>query len=108
MLSFLVSLTLVPVALSYLPLSAARHREGLGLLRWTLQSTANLSIRQPRAIMVVALLLLAAALAGIPKLQNNTALVAFLHADAPLAIDTRYIDEHLSGVNALEFMLGKS
>lgn len=108
MLSFLVSLTLVPVALSSLPLAAARQREGLGLLRWTLQTTANLSIRHPRAIMVVALFLLAAALTGIPKLQNNTALVAFLHADAPLAIDTRYIDEHLSGVNALEFILEKA
>lgn len=108
MLSFLVSLTLVPVALSYLPLAAARQREGLGLLRWALQATANLSIHQPRAIMVVALFLLAAALMGVPKLQNNTALVAFLHADAPLAIDTRYIDEHLSGVNALEFILQRA
>jgi len=107
MLSFIVSLTLLPVALSTLPLAAARQREGLGLLRWTLQTTANLTIRWPRTIMLVALLLLAAALLGLPKLQNNTALVAFLHAEAPLAIDTRYIDEHLSGVNALEFMLEK-
>ncbi len=106
-ISFLVSLTLVPVALSYLPLPGRRYREGLGLLRWTLQTIANLTVQHPRAIMLVAMLLLGVSLAGLPKLQNNTALVAFLHSDAPLAIDTRYIDEHLSGVNALEFMVEK-
>jgi len=106
-ISFLVSLTLVPVALSYLPLPGRRYREGLGLLRWTLQTIANLTVQHPRAIMLVTMLLLGVALAGLPKLQNNTALVAFLHTDAPLAIDTRYIDEHLSGVNALEFMVEK-
>jgi len=106
-ISFLVSLTLVPVALSYLPLPGRRYREGLGLLRWTLQTIANLTVQHPRAIMLVAILLLGVSLAGLPKLQNNTSLVAFLHNDAPLAIDTRYIDEHLSGVNALEFMVEK-
>ena len=106
-ISFLVSVTLVPVALSYLPLPGRHYRDGLGLLRWTLQIIANLTVQHPRAIMLVAMLLLGVALAGLPKLQNNTALVAFLHTDAPLAIDTRYIDEHLSGVNALEFMVEK-
>jgi predicted RND superfamily exporter protein len=107
MISFLVTLTLVPVILSYLPLSASRHREGLGLLRWTLQTTANLTVQYPRAIMAVAMLLLGVSLIGLPQLQNNTSLIAFLHADAPLAVDTHYIDEHLSGVNALEFMVEK-
>jgi predicted RND superfamily exporter protein len=107
MISFLVTLTLVPVVLSYLPLPASRHREELGLLRWLLQSIANLTVQHPRAIMIVAMLLLGVALVGLPQLQNNTSLVSFLHADAPLAVDTRYIDEHLSGVNALEFMVEK-
>jgi predicted RND superfamily exporter protein len=107
MISFLVSLTLVPAALSYLPRPGRRHREGLGLLRWTLQAVASLTVRHPRAIMCVALLLVGVAIAGLPKLQNNTALVGFLHADAPLAVDTRYIDEHLAGVNALEFMVAR-
>ncbi|MBE0576273.1 MAG: MMPL family transporter [Desulfuromonadales bacterium] len=107
MISFLVSLTLVPIVLSYLPLPGRRYRDGLGLLRWTLQAIAGLTVRHPLAIMLVALLLLGMALTGLPRLENNTALVAFLHTDAPLAVDTRYIDEHLAGVNALEFILEK-
>ena len=107
MISFFVTLTLVPVALSYLPLPGRRYQEGIGLLRWMLQAIANLTIRHPRAIILIATLLVGVSLAGLPKLQNNTALVAFLNSDAPLAIDTRYIDAHLAGVNALEFMLDK-
>jgi predicted RND superfamily exporter protein len=107
MISFVVSLTLIPVALSHLRLAGQRQREGLGLLRWTLEMIASLTVRHPVVIMIVASLLLGVSLTGLPKLQNNTALVAFLHSDAPLAVDTRYIDEHLAGVNALEFMVEK-
>lgn len=104
-ISFLVSMTLIPVALSHQKLPGRKQREGFGLLRWTLQAIAALTVKHPVAIMLVAVLLLVVALTGLPKLQNNTALVAFLHSDAPLAVDTRYIDRQLTGVNAVEFML---
>lgn len=105
LISFLVTLTMLPVALSFLPVPGCHYRDGLGLLRWTLQAFADLTVRHPRTIMTVAMLLVIVALAGLPMLQNNTALVAFLNAEAPLAVDTRFIDKHLAGVNALEFMV---
>jgi len=108
MISLLVSLVLVPIGLSFLPLPERRHRTGTGLLRWSLQGIAELSTRFPRAIMLLALLLLIMSLAGLPRLQNNTDMIGFLRADAPLAIDTGYIDRHLSGVNALEFMVSRT
>ena len=104
-ISFLVALTLVPVGLSFLPLPERRYRTGTGFLRQILQSTAKLTIDRSRPIMIIALLLLTVALFGLPRLQNNTNLVGFLHADAPLAIDTDYIDRHLAGVNVLDFMI---
>lgn len=107
MLSLLVSMLLVPVSLSFLPMPARHIRRGTGLLRRTLQATADLTVTFPRAIMLVSVVLVMIALFGIPRLQNNTDMVGFLHADAPLAIDTSFIDNHLSGVNALEFMVSR-
>lgn len=108
MLSFLVALTVLPVGLSFLPLPGRRHRTGTGLLRWILHRTARLTIRHASKIMGIAVILLVVALFGLPRLQNNTNLIGFLHADAPLAVDTRYIDRHLAGVNVLDFMIVRS
>lgn len=105
LISLLVSLTLVPIGLSYFPLPPRHFRSGTGLLRWFLQRLSELSVHSPRAIMVAALALLVAALFGLPQLQNNTDMVGFLRAEAPLAVDTAYIDRHLAGVNALEYMV---
>jgi len=106
-LSLVASLTIVPLGLSFLPLPSVHQREGFGLLRRTLQVIANLSVSRPRMVMGGALLLLLIALGGLPRLQNNTDMVGYLRDDAALAIDTRYIDKHLAGVNALEFMISR-
>jgi predicted RND superfamily exporter protein len=104
-LSMLISLTLVPIFLSFLSLPEQRHLNGTGLLRWTLRNIAEVTIKRPKMILAVAALLLLIALFGLPQLHNNTNLVGFLRNNAPLSIDTDYIDRHLGGVNALEFML---
>lgn len=108
LIALLISLILVPIGLSFLPVPERRHRQGLGVLRWILQALAGLTVSHPKAIVAVALLLLLGSLGGLPRLRNNTDLVGFLRADAPLAVDTRFIDEHLAGVNALEFMVSRT
>jgi len=108
MLSFLAALTLVPIGLSFLPLPERSYRTGKGVLRHTLQWATRLTINHPRAIMAMALILLGVALSGLPRLQNNTNLISFFAADTPLAIDTAYIDQHLAGVNLLDFMVTRS
>ena len=107
LVSLLVSLTLVPIGLSFLPLPARHFRTGTGLLRVALQRIAALSVNSPRAIMLVALLLLVVTMFGLPRLKNNTDMVGFLRSDAPLAIDTSYIDRQLAGVNAIEYMIAR-
>jgi len=106
-ISLLVSLTLVPIGLSFLPLPERHFRTGTGLLRSILQGLADLTVNFPRPIMIAAFLLLVLAMFGLPRLQNNTDMVGFLRSDAPLAIDTRYIDRHLAGVNAIEYMVAR-
>jgi len=106
-ISLLVSLTLVPIGLSFLPLPERHFRTGTGLLRFILQGIADLAVNFPRRIMIAAFLLLVLAMFGLPRLQNNTDMVGFLRSDAPLAIDTRYIDQHLAGVNAIEYMVSR-
>jgi len=106
--AFLVSMTLVPVWLSFQRLVVEpRRRDGFGLLRRTLEAVARLTFRYPVWVVLLALLLVVVSLAGIPKIRNNTDLVAFLKQDAPLAVDTRHIDQQLGGVNSLEFMLDR-
>jgi uncharacterized protein len=107
MISLFISLTLVPVGLSYLPLPPPMYRTGTGLLRWSLDRISQATVHAPRSIVLVALLLLIGALFGLPRLQNNTDMVGFLRDDAPLARDTRFIDRHLAGVNALEYMISR-
>ncbi len=106
--SLLVSLLVVPIGLSFQPLPDRRTRSGIGLLRRLLDGVAGLTIRRARTVLAAAVLLLALAALGLPRLQNNTNLVGFLLDRAPLVIDTAYIDRHLGGVNALEFMLSRS
>jgi len=107
LVSLLVSLTLVPVGLSFLPLPEPHFRIETGFLRTALQSIAEFTVNYPRPIMIAAFLLLVLAMFGLPRLQNNTDMVGFLRSDAPLAIDTRYIDRHLAGVNAIEYMVAR-
>jgi len=108
-LAFLVSMLLVPVWLSYQRLIVEpRRREGFGLLRGTLEGMARLTFRHPWPVLGTALVLVVVCLGGIPRIRNNTDLVAFLKSDAPLAVDTRHIDRELGGVNSLEFMLERN
>ena len=51
------------------------------------------------------LIVLALALAGIPRLSEGTDIVRALKPTAPLRLGTEFIDQHLTGVNSLELML---
>lgn len=109
MISLGVSLTLVPVALSFAsrPAESPRQARG-GALEGLLQRVAHASVHRPTAIFVVAGLLTAASFAGIWNLRNNTDLVRFLKSDALLYRDSMFIDQHLSGINTLEFVLSRA
>lgn len=108
MISFLVGVTLVPVGLSCLPGDRrALPAKGTGVLRYLLHRIARLTVTRPRQILAVALLLALLAAFGMTRIRNNTDLVRFLKTSAPLFADTLFIDQHLAGVNSLEFVLSR-
>lgn len=108
MISLGVSLTLVPVGLSFVsrPDSAPRRARGTRLEAF-LQFAARSSVQHPLAILGVASLLTGLGFAGIARIQQNTDLVHFLKRDEPLFQDSMFIDRQLAGIHTLEFVLSR-
>ena len=109
-ISFAVSVTLVPVALSFFP-PLRRERMphgGNGPPKRFLRAASRLSTERYRTVLAVALVLSLAGVAGIARVRNNTDLVRFLKPGAPLYRDTLFIDRNLAGVYALEFMVSRA
>jgi len=108
LISLGVSLTLVPVGLSYLAPPSNPQSFGISrALDAILRSASRLSRTRPRSILAAALVLTAAALAGTTQVQNNTDLVRFLKAGNRLHRDTLFVDQHLTGANALELLVSR-
>ena len=106
LLSFAVGMTLVPIGLSFLtppaaPRALPHHAWFEALLRWT----ARQAVDRPWRVLALFGLLTAVSAAGLPFVRNNTDLVRFLKTDAPLHRDTMFIDAHLTGANALDFVV---
>lgn len=107
-LSLLISMILVPVGLSFLRPPQQRWRQRTGLLQRLLHKAASLTTDRPGPVLLIAAGLFGMTLPGLPQLRNNTNLIDFFHENAPISIDTRYIDQHLTGVNNLEFLINRT
>lgn len=106
LISVAVGMTLVPVALTFgrppAQPAVARDRPWLArLLGWA----ARVATERPWTVLGVAVVVTAASVAGIARIRNNTDLVRFLSADAPLRRDTLFVDEHLTGTLGLELLV---
>jgi predicted RND superfamily exporter protein len=108
-LAFCIGMTLVPVGLSFLtpPEGAPRSRQHR-LIQRLLAGSDRAATTYPRRVLAFFCLFTAVCLAGLPFMHNNTDLVRFLKRGAPLYQDTLFIDQHLTGSNALEFMLERA
>src|SRR6185369_2739090 len=104
-IAFGLGLTAAPAVLTWLRPPAAQgtgeHRATL----WLLDTTSRIATRRPAAVLWGFGLLTVLACAAIPLVRANTDLVGFLRADAPLRIDTTWIDEHLGGALPLDFVV---
>jgi hypothetical protein len=105
LLSFAIGMTLVPIGLTFVtpPRAAARTRHPA--LQRVLAWSATTVVARPRTVLTVFAVLTAVAFAGVPLVRNNTDLVRFLKADAPLRRDTMAIDATLTGADALDFII---
>jgi len=103
-IAFLLGMTAAPAVLSWLR-PPARSGTEHGATLWLLDTTSRLATRRPGAVLVVFGIVTLLATAAIPRIRANTDLVGFLRADAPLRVDTSWIDAHLGGTLPLDFVL---
>ncbi len=108
LVSFAVGITLVPVGLSFLevPASAQRSAQHRGMRR-VLAWSARIATQAPLRVPALFAAITALSIAALPRLANNTDLVRFLKSDAPLHRDTLFIDQHLTGASALDFVVSR-
>lgn len=105
MISFVVGITLVPVGLTWVePPPGSVWGRGRRLTTMLARS-AELSIRHPYAVMMTAVIITAVGVVGMVSIRSNTDLTRFFKADNWLRRDTTFIDENLTGVNSLEFLI---
>lgn len=103
-IAFVLAVTAVPAALSFF--TAPPRRAGAhGWTRRLLEMTATLATTRPVAVVAVFAALTAMLAAGIPLVRTNTDLIGFLREDAPLRVDTLWIDRHLGGTSPLDFWI---
>jgi hypothetical protein len=107
LLSFLVSMTCVPIALVH---SGSLAAERFGHLQegWIERLLARLVrwiAEQRPKVFVGSLLVTLALVPGAWHLTEGTDIVRALKPQAPLRVSTEFIDRHLTGVNSLELLV---
>ncbi len=107
-MAFVITFTGVPIAL----LAAGAHisywAEAQGPIERFLERSLRwvLSHRHRMLIYWVTLAIILLALPGLFRLTEGTDIIRTLKANAPLRVSTEFIDRHLTGVNALELIVG--
>ncbi|MBI5505563.1 MAG: MMPL family transporter [Deltaproteobacteria bacterium] len=105
--AFVIGMTAVPAALTYLSPPLARPSDQHGLTLRFLDVTSHLATSRPWAVLLAFTVVTVVLAAGIPLIRSNTDLVGFLREDAPLRIDTSFIDQHLAGTMPVDFVLAR-
>jgi len=106
--AFVTSVTLVPAALGAMKPPPHRASDEHGWTLRFLDATSSLATRRPWTVIVVFGAITIALAAGIPRIRSNTDLVGFLKPDAPLRIDTAWIDQHLTGTLPFDFVVRRA
>lgn len=106
MISWVLAMTLAPLLLFWLPPPPARLVSGRrGRAESLLRATAIAVWRHPIAAAGISIIVLGVSAAGLTRLRVETDLLGSLRHDSDLSRATRFIDERLTGVNALEILV---
>lgn len=107
MIAFVVTVTLLPVALTFLPLPEQKQRQRNRLLNGAIRRLFRPVIGRPALVFGAACLVAVLALPLSARIANNTDLVRFFRAEAPIHRDTLALDRATGGVVPLEFMISR-
>jgi predicted RND superfamily exporter protein len=106
--AFVVAMTVAPAALAHVRPPPRHTARGHGWTRRLLEASSDLATGRPGAVLFGFAIVTVIAIAGLPMLRTNTDLVGFLRQNAPLRIDTEWIDANLGGTLPLEFLLRRA
>jgi len=95
--AMVLSLVLVPAILSILKPPKVRKKGGIRPLTRALLGFEHVVTRHRRAVLVIAVLIVAAMAVGLPNLRVETSNEEFLGKDHPAIKILKFVDEHFSG-----------
>ncbi|WP_346236087.1 efflux RND transporter permease subunit [Niabella insulamsoli] len=107
MLLFFISLTLIPIALYFLPPPKEKHTKYLHnprLNRW-LDRLENWSLSHRKLIYIVTTILVVIAAAGTLRLQSNAYMVDDVPKTDKIYTDLKFFEKHFKGVMPLEIVI---
>jgi uncharacterized protein len=108
-ISFLTGVSGLAVGLSFLKPPPPREKGPGGSRRIQITSAlSNFTIRHPRMILAISLLLASLTFFGVRQVKSNTNLLDFLGKNSELARDTEFIGKNLTGPNSIELLISRS
>lgn len=107
MVTFLLSLMLVPIFFSYLPTPKSNHLQHLDAkrLRLILDKVAVITTSNRKAIYITVLVIVVVSVIGLFKIKANGYVVDDLPSKDPLLIDLRYFEKNYGGVLPFEIVI---
>jgi len=107
MMLFVISVILIPAALSYLPDPRERHMKYL-TNRWLtrlLDLLENWALHHKKTIYITTLIIVAVSLAGMMRLRSETYILDDLPKTDPVYTDLKFFETNFKGVMPLEILV---
>lgn len=103
--ALLLAMTLTPIILSWLPTPdvSARADGAVGrALDAVLHLLRRLATERPRAVVAGWMVVIAASLLGVSRIEVETDMMARLPADNPVRVDAAWFEQHFQGTSSFE------
>jgi predicted RND superfamily exporter protein len=103
--AFVLSVSFVPVVVSFLPAPGPPRHHRLALSAATLERLHRFTLRRGAPILAVSAVLIAVGIAGATRVKTESAFLEYFPDDAPIKIATRRIEKGLAGTVTLEITI---
>lgn len=107
MIEFLLSITLIPIILSFLPVPRERHVKHLQSKKtnFLLSSIEKIIVNYKKTIIASFLIILSLGIIGMLKMETSGKMVDDLKTSDPIYKDLKYFENNIGGVMPLEIII---